>query len=282
MNAALTCVGDLTVGAAPVLFLHGTTSDSKSNWSWNWVRAMQREKRSYCLLDSPAGGTGDLQISAEYVVRAIRTIYADAGRKLSIVGHSQGGMIARWSFKYWPDTRAMVDDYVALAPSNHGSKEGQAPGCASPLGCSAADLQQNSASNFLTALNDGPETWPGISYTVITTKYDEIISPSSLGFLTPARNVTNMSVQELCPLELVEHFGMAYDNAAWLIGNDALSHDGPAVFARVPKRCGSPWMPAVNPLTFVVDAALAMSTTVKNTLGAQKRSREPELREYAR
>jgi hypothetical protein len=190
-------------------------------------------------------------------------------------------MVARWALKYWPDTRAMVDDYVALAPSNHGTSAGQA-GCLSPRGCSAADLQQGSSSSFLAALNDGPETWPGISYTVIATKYDEIIRPYRLGFLDPAPNVVNTTVQALCPLEIVEHFGMAYDNAAWLIGNDALTHDGPAVLSRVPRRCGIPWMPSVNPATFAVDAALALTVTVRNTLAAETVSAEPELRPYAR
>jgi triacylglycerol lipase len=38
---------------------------------------------------------------------------------------------------------------------------------------------------------------------------------------------------DVCPTEVVDHFGMAYDNAAWLIGLDALTHAGPARLARV-------------------------------------------------
>ncbi|MBC7596665.1 MAG: hypothetical protein H7288_22530 [Kineosporiaceae bacterium] len=41
MNKALTCAGNLrTAKRAPILFVHGTTSNSKANWSWNWDRAM--------------------------------------------------------------------------------------------------------------------------------------------------------------------------------------------------------------------------------------------------
>ena len=283
MNSALTCTPDLKAGKeAPVLFLHGTTSSSKANWSWNWVRAMDAAGRPHCELDSPRGGTGDIQVSAEYVVNAIRVMHQRAGRKISIVGHSQGGMVGRWSLKYWPDTRAMVDDYVGLASSNHGSTSGNSS-CALQRGCSAATWQQSAGSRFLTALNSGPETFPGISYTVIATRYDEIVAPATAGFLRPAANVTNTTAQDICPLEIVEHFGMAYDNAAWLVGIDALTHRGPAKVSRVPRAtCGMPTMPAVNVATFAVDAAAAMAVTAQNTMGAESLPAEPPLRPYAR
>ncbi len=281
MDAALMCTGNLRTGAAPILFLHGTTSTSKANWSWNWNKAMKAAGRSYCNLDTPAGATGDIQIAGEYVVNAIRTMNSRAGRKISIVGHSQGGMVGRWALKYWPDTRAMVDDYVGLASSNHGAT-GARGLCALPIGCPAANWQQSSESNFLAALNDGPETWPGVSYTEIATKYDEIATPPSTAFLTPGRKVTNTYVQDLCPLELVEHFGMAYDNAAWLIGIDALTHTGPAVISRVPRTtCGQITMPAVNLATFAADAAAAMLVTVTNSATAKNLTKEPALRRYA-
>ena len=283
MDKALTCTGNLRAGSqAPVLFLHGTTSNSTANWSWNWVRAMNAANRPHCELDSPNGGTGDIQISAEYVVNAIRTMHKRAGKKISIVGHSQGGMIGRWALKYWPDTRAMVSDYVGLASSNHGSTSGNFS-CSLQGGCSAATWQQSASSHFLTALNKGPETWPGISYTVIATRYDEIVAPPTAGFLKPAANVTNTTVQDICPLEFVEHFGMAYDNAAWLVGIDALTHAGPAKVSRVNRStCGIPTMPAVDPATFALDAIAAMAVTVKNSTAAKSLPAEPALRRYAR
>ncbi|MBC7631365.1 alpha/beta fold hydrolase [Aeromicrobium sp.] len=282
MNHALSCTGNLRSGKqAPVLFLHGTTSTSKANWSWNWVRAMDAAKRPHCELDSPNGATGDIQVSAEYVVNAIRVMNRAAGRRISIVGHSQGGMVGRWALKYWPDTRAMVDDYVGLASSNHGSSSGVAL-CVLQRGCSAANWQQSTGSHFLTALNSGPETWPGISYTVVATRYDEIVAPPTAGFLRAGPNVTNTTVQDICPLEIVEHFGMAYDNAAWLVGIDALTHAGPATVSRVPRRCGIPTMPSVNLATFAVDVASALAVTVQNTSSAKTLPAEPALRSYAR
>ncbi|MEO6472302.1 MAG: lipase, partial [Aeromicrobium sp.] len=276
LNAALKCTGNLaTSTGVPVLFLHGTTANSKVNWSWNWDKAMNSAHRAHCDLDAPDGGTGDIQIAGEYVVNAIRVMHRKAGTKISIVGHSQGGMVGRWALKYWPDTRAMVDDYVGLSSSNHGSQGADAL-CSLPNGCSAAGWQQRSKSNFLKALNTGPETWPGISYTEISTRFDEIVSPTTSVFLKPATNVTNTYVQDTCPLELVEHFGMAYDNAAWLVGNDALTHAGPAKLSRVNKStCGVPFMPAVNPVTFATDAAGAMLAVAQNTASAKSLKAEP-------
>lgn len=280
---ALHCTGNFKSGKrAPVLFLHGTTSDAKNNWSWNWDRAMNAAKRPHCDLDSPNGGTGDIQVSAEYVTNAIRVMHKRSGKKISIVGHSQGGMIGRWSLKYWPDTRAMVDDYVGLAPSNHGSESANRT-CAAPGGCAAADWQQSANSKFLTALNKRHETWPGISYTVIATEYDEIVAPALAGFLKPARNVVNTTVQKLCPTETVEHFGMAYDNAAWLLGNDALTHKGAAKLSRVnTSTCGDPLMPSVDRSTFAANGAAAMVNARQNAAKSEDLPAEPKLRRYAR
>lgn len=36
----------------------------------------------------------------------------------AVLGHSQGGMVMRWSLRFWPDTRAMVADVIGMAGSN--------------------------------------------------------------------------------------------------------------------------------------------------------------------
>lgn len=193
-------------------------------------------------------------------------------------------MIARWALKYWPDTRAKVDDLVGLASSNYGTKLFD-PLC--PLGvCSAAFWQQRQGSRFLGALNRGADTWPGVSYTQIATVSDEVVVPYTSTYLAvPAGStqVVNTTVQKLCPLEVVDHFGMAYSNGAWLIALDALTHAGPANLSRIPRAtCGRLLMPGVNRATFPTDMAQALSHTAQSTLGAKQLSAEPPLRAYAR
>jgi triacylglycerol esterase/lipase EstA (alpha/beta hydrolase family) len=284
---ALTCKGDLaTSERQPVLFLHGTTSNSKANWSWNWNRALRQQGPAdhwaYCDLDSPESGNEDIQVAGEYVVRAIRIMHHRAGRDIDLVGHSQGGMVGRWALKYWPDTRGMVDDYVGLSSSNHGTTVFQGQ-CSTTQSCSAANWQQQADSNFLAALNAGQETYDEIDYTEISTQDDEVVVPSTSPYLTEGPNVTNVSVQELCPTETVDHFAMAYSNAAWLIGLDALTHRGPAVLDRVDaSTCGAPYMPGVDPAAFPTNVAAALEQTASSSASAPMYAQEPRLRCYAR
>jgi pimeloyl-ACP methyl ester carboxylesterase len=118
---SLACSPNLkTSKRKPVLFLHGTFVDPALNFWWNYKRVFDADQRPYCLLTMPHRATGDIQISAEYVVYAIRTMHQRSGHQVDIIGHSQGGMVGRWATRFWPDTRPMIDDLVGLAPSNHG------------------------------------------------------------------------------------------------------------------------------------------------------------------
>jgi hypothetical protein len=240
LDDALTCDGDLASGPTPVLFIPGTTLTPATDWAWSWNRELHRRGWAYCNVELPNAALADIQVSAEYVTYAIRAMHERAGRRISMVGHSQGGMVGRWSLKFWPDTRTMVDDYVGLSPSNHGSLDANVL-CRLPGFCQPALHQQARGSAFMTALNSGTETYPEVDYTNVTATVDEVVVPATSGYLTPGPNVTNTSVSKACPLEVVEHLGMPGDNAAWLIGLDALEHDGPAVLTRVDRRtCGKP------------------------------------------
>jgi hypothetical protein len=54
---------------------------------------------------------------------------------------------------------------------------------------------------------------PGVTYTVIESKYDEVVTPYTSAFLSgPA--VTNITLQDQCPLDLADHLAMPYDSAA--------------------------------------------------------------------
>jgi triacylglycerol lipase len=281
----LHCVGDAAAsakaGRTPVLLIHGTGSNFRSNFSWNWARAFTLEKRAFCGIDLPADASGDVQVAAEHVVRAIRTLHAAAGAPVSLVGHSQGGLIGRWALKYWPDTRAMVDDYVALAPPNHGTATFVAQ-CTAAGECPAARWQQRTGSRFLAALNDGPQTWPGVDYTQVMVRTDEIVAPHTSAALPAAPNVGNVEIGTVCPGELTEHFGLAYDNAAYLIGMDALTHPGPAKPDRIRgDRCGPPLMPAVDPVAFPSNAAAALVQSASAMVAAKELPAEPPLRCYA-
>ena len=87
-----------------------------------------------------------------------KVLAATGAAKVSMVGHSQGGMMPRYYIKFLGGA-SKVDDLVGLAPSNHGTAN---PLLLTPgLGylCPSC-LQQKTGSAFLTHLNAGDET-PG-------------------------------------------------------------------------------------------------------------------------
>jgi hypothetical protein len=206
-------------------------------------------------------------------------MYAQAGRRISIVGHSQGGMVPRWALRFWPDTRHMVDDVIGFAGTNHGTTLAHAT-C--PRGCLPAGAQQASDSQFIKALNSGQETFPGISYTEIFTHDDEVVQPNKDDDSSSALHgggglITNVSVQDVCPADIVEHLGLGtYDPVAYALAIDALNNPGPADPARIPKSvCLSGLMPGVNVLTFPI-VALAAAVAVETSTG-ETVDQEPPL-----
>jgi hypothetical protein len=258
LAAALSCepsVKDASV--TPVLLNPATGVTAAENYSWNWEPALTKLGIPWCAYTAPNDTLADIPTSGEYLVYAIRTMYALAGRKIDIMGHSQGGMSMRWPLRFWPDTRAMVDDVIGFSGSNHGTQMGSEAECAA-LGCPAADWQQIYDSPFIDALNSDAETFAGISYTEIWTHTDEVVTPNGSGTVasaalhTGAGDITDVATQQLCPADVDEHLLIGtVDPVAYALAVDALTHPGPANVARTqaanPNLCGELFQPGVNP-----------------------------------
>lgn len=287
LRAALTCPDDLrTAKRPPLLLIHGTALDTESNFSWNWIPALEADGRPYCTLDLVDFGLGDIQDSAERVVFAIREMARLSGRQVQIVGYSQGGLVPRWALKYWPDTRALVDDLVTLSGSHHGTVVAT-PICVAP--CAPSIWQQDANSNLLAALNaNGVETFLEVDYTSIYTRTDEVVFPNlfpdsaSSALRNGGDNVVNIPVQSICPAQPAEHLLIGTSNPlAWRLALDALDHPGPADPARIEDSvCAEIFMPGVNPATFALDFAGVGQTIAESLLLGQKTDAEPPLRCY--
>ncbi|WP_157647589.1 esterase/lipase family protein [Actinomycetospora chiangmaiensis] len=254
LDAAIACGPGTTNTSRPVaLFIPGTTLTPDENFSWNYFRAFRAAGRPYCSVELPNHAMSDIQVSAEYVVNAIRSVQAHSGQKVALVGFSQGGMIGRWALKYWPDTRTKVGQYVAIDPSNHGTLDSY-PACTT--GCAPSIWQQASFSHFLGALNAGVETYAGINYTSMWTPTDEVVFPNlppaeSSRLNTGAGGRANISTFDVCPGHVADHLSMgSIDPVAYGLVIDALDHGGLASAARVPKTvCVQPFQPGVDPVT---------------------------------
>ena len=287
LAGSLVCTDDVrNATREPVLLVPATTVDSRENFSWNYEPALQAQHIPHCTTDQHgdlAKNMGDMQTRGEYLVYAIRKMHELAGRRIAIVGHSQGGMIMRWALRFWPDTRAMVEDVVGMAGTNHGST---AINTICLPGCSASLYQQSADSNWTAALNSGQETFSGIDYTEIYSHTDEFVQPNTTPFGTSSLHgpgaIANVALQDICPGDLNEHlFIGTVDTAAWALVLDAVTHSGPAVPARIDRAvCNQPLMPGFDPVTGPASLAEAAAQVVRQLSLATHAPGEPALRCY--
>jgi triacylglycerol lipase len=63
---------------------------------------------------------------------------------------------------------------------------------------------------------------------VVTTRYDEVVTPYRSAYLAAGPRTTNVTLQDRCTLDLVDHLGIIYDGAALQWVENALARPGPA------------------------------------------------------
>jgi triacylglycerol esterase/lipase EstA (alpha/beta hydrolase family) len=195
----------------PVILVHGTFADMTV--SWNTI-APALEARGFCVwaLDYGRRGTGPIDRSADQLVAFLDRVLARTGAaKVSLVGHSQGGMLARY-VAVRRGRLSVVDDIVGLAPSSHGTTQPLA-GPLGTVGCTAC-AEQMAGSAFMRKVNLPPPEAPAPAwYTVVTTTHDEVVTPYQSQALAGDR-ATNVILQRKCPLDLTEHVAIIYDPVA--------------------------------------------------------------------
>ncbi|MGW6569023.1 esterase/lipase family protein [Streptomyces sp. NPDC054975] len=202
----------------PVVLVHGTFGNSVDNWL---ALAPYLVNRGYCVFSLDYGqlpnvpffhGLGPVAKSAEQLdVYVDKVLAATGAPEADLVGHSQGGMMPRHYLKFLGGAEK-VNALVGIAPDNHGTTLlgltqllPHFPGVEDFVSEHTPGLaDQIAGSPFLTRLNEGGDTVPGVTYTVITTKYDQVVTPYRSGFLS-GPNVTNVVIQDKCALDLSEH-----------------------------------------------------------------------------
>jgi triacylglycerol esterase/lipase EstA (alpha/beta hydrolase family) len=225
----------------PVILVHGTFGDRTHLWEPISYRLSQA---GYCVfsLDYGNRATGPIEDSAQQLADfTARVLSATGADEVSMVGHSQGGLMPRYYIKNLGGA-AYVDDLVGIAPSNHGTTVLNST-MFDPSGggyCRACE-QQVAGSPFLTALNADDETPGDVDYTNIVTTHDEVVVPFTSGYLEGGRDtaqLTNVAVQDTCPVDTSEHVTLPMSSTAFAWVADALAHDGPAN-PRKAVLCGS-------------------------------------------
>jgi triacylglycerol lipase len=279
LAAALSCPSSFTHHQRdPVLLVHGTNVTADENWGWNYAAVLPALGFDTCTVQFPSHARADIQKASEYVVYAVRVISARAHRDVDIIGHSQGTLQPRWAMRWWPDIPAKVNDYVSLAGPNHGISS--ADGLCIGGSCFPAAWQMRSRSNFLAALNRGPETPPGVSVTSIYSRTDELVQPYSTA---PLRGGSNIAVQDVCPGRAVDHVSMADDAVVFTLVLDALTHAGPTNPARAAPDCSSTFMPGITAADVSGgQARLYGDSSVTVMTATDAVTREPPLASYVR
>ena len=224
----------------PVLLIHGTSVTREQNWGWNYWGALPDLGYEVCWVQLPDLAFGDIQGSSEYVARAVDVMHERTGESIDLLGHSQGGIEARWVIRWFP-AGAFVDDYIALTTPNHGASmfdKATADGREIEAG-----WQMRADSNLLAALNGRDETPGPIDYTSIYSKTDELVQPLGTQDLDGG---TNLLLQDLCPGRPVDHGGIAGDDVTYRLVIDALANPGTANPDRAGINCARDALPGVG------------------------------------
>lgn len=260
LAASLRCTPSPRPGPArdSVLLLSSTGLDTGASFDWNYLPGLSAAGIPWCTSDAPGVNNGDIQARAEYVAYALREIRTRTGRPVDVVGHGQGGLVARLVLRFWPELRTTVADLVELAPPNQGTQAFRAT-CA--RACPPAYWQQLPGSMLVSAVNSRQQTFPGIDYTVITSIIDDVITPQPGASALPPGpgRVSDVAVQDVCPNYVADHLGLGgYDSVAWAVAMDALDNPGPADPNRVDKTaCTTGFMPAIDAERFLDNSARA-------------------------
>ncbi|MEV5320064.1 alpha/beta fold hydrolase [Streptomyces sp. NPDC052687] len=213
----------------PVVLVHGTFGNSVDNWLG---LAPYLVKRGYCVFSLDYGrlpgvpffhGLGPIEKSAQELDAFVdKVLGATGAAEVDLVGHSQGGMMPRHYLTFLGGA-AEVNALVGIAPDNHGTTLAGLtqllpyfPGAEDLLSTATPALaDQIAGSAFLTRLNAGGDTVPGVRYTVLATKYEQVVTPYRSGFLD-GPNVRNVLLQDLCPADFSEHLAIGlFDRIAF-------------------------------------------------------------------
>jgi triacylglycerol esterase/lipase EstA (alpha/beta hydrolase family) len=211
----------------PVVLVHGLFGNMTNSWQALSPLLTNHGYTVFALTyglteGTRFGGRAPVETSAQELgVFVDRVLAATGAPQVDIVGHSLGGLMPRYYLKALGGA-AKVHTLVGLAPVNHGTTLDGIVSLAGKLGINARgvpipDCQSCDelvvGSRFLTALNAGGDVVGGVEYTVIATRFDELVTPYESAFLQ-GPGVNNITLQDHCDHDFSEHLAVIYDPIA--------------------------------------------------------------------
>jgi pimeloyl-ACP methyl ester carboxylesterase len=217
-----------------VVLVNGTFANAEDDFG---ALAPTLANAGYCVYTFDYGAPssqfvqsiGPVPQSARTLAAFVQQVLAATGAgQVDLVGHSQGGLLAEYYAKILGGA-PYVHDLVGLSPTTHGTTldgltvlSGYYPGANQFLGSACqACIDQQAGSPVVTALDRGPIAQRGVTYTIIETRNETVVTPVGSSFIREP-GVTNEYVQSFCPLDTVDHADLSYDQAVFRLVFNAL------------------------------------------------------------
>ncbi|MDY3126704.1 MAG: triacylglycerol lipase [Corynebacterium sp.] len=209
-----------------IILLHGSI-DSKGVWQLLGGE-LRFDGWAVFAPDYGTRATGLIPDSAEQIAAYVEAVkHASGAEKVVVIGHSQGGLVARYWMRVLGGAHH-VRHLICLGSPNHGTTQG---GIISQLITTyrsdsvvsavidsffgPAGAQQIVGSPLLRAINEGGDTDGGVTYTNIATKSDAVVVPPETCFLDPSQvkdgTVRNIYVQDFDKRAVVLHHDLPMD-----------------------------------------------------------------------
>ncbi|KAJ4159543.1 uncharacterized protein LMH87_008441 [Akanthomyces muscarius] len=220
----------------PVVLLHGLGATYYEDI--NFLEAFLQSK-GFCTYSLTygaydgfplVGGLKPIDESSHQIADLINEVHAKTGaNKIDIVGHSEGGFQSLYVPKFREGISSLVDHIVAIAPPTHGTTFANLLNLLplfgkdarenlgeilEKVGCAPCN-EISTGGPSIAKLNDGkPIVQPGNKVTVITSKHDELVTPTTTSFIQED-GVNNIYIQDYCKSDPAGHIGEAYDTNVW-------------------------------------------------------------------
>lgn len=215
-------------GTQPVVLVHGTYANQYDSFA---RMAPELAWAGYCVYSFNYGtdgtdaaaqlpgvyGTTGLSGNGDELAAFAATVRERTGfDEVDMVGWSQGGTIITDVLK--KHGGAGVDDVVTYGASHHGTTLSGLATIAGAIGATdltraglgQAAVDQMQGSDYITALTADGDTVPGVDYTVVASRYDEVVTPYRSTFLEagPGATVDNVTLQDGCGIDVSDHLSM--------------------------------------------------------------------------
>jgi triacylglycerol lipase len=212
----------------PVILVHGLLANMTDNWQ---TMSPLLANNGYCVFaltygvppgaSAPMdqfGGLNPMEQSAVELSAFVDHVRAATGSaKVDLVGHSEGATMPDYYIEYLGGA-AKVARYVGVSGVKHGTTlhgVGTAitqfrtlfPAAPDPTTGTCGSCNQFLVGSEYIAKIQARAPAPGVIYTNIATRYDELVSPHTSSFLA-GPNVTNFTLQDTCALDASDHLSI--------------------------------------------------------------------------